>query len=94
MIGIPMSCLEDSNNLPDKVVQRARGVLDQLENQNRERPASTLIDDLPLFSAVQPQAPPANASASKLQQKLDAISTDELTPREALDLLYELKSDQ
>ena len=80
--------------LPDKVVQRARGVLDQLENQNRERPASTLIDDLPLFSAVQPQAAPVDGKASKLQEKLDAISPDELTPREALELLYDLKSDQ
>ena len=80
--------------LPDKVVQRARGVLDQLENQNRERPASTLIDDLPLFSAVQTPSPQVDATASKLQEKLDAISPDELTPREALELLYELKSDQ
>ncbi len=80
--------------LPDKVVQRARGVLDQLENQNRERPASTLIDDLPLFSAVQAEPKPTDTKATKLQEKLDAISPDELTPREALELLYELKSGQ
>ena len=80
--------------LPDKVVQRARGVLDQLENQNRERPGSTLIDDLPLFSAIQPESKPADNAASKLQEKLDAISPDELTPREALEMLYALKADQ
>jgi len=76
--------------LPGKVVERARSVLDQLESQNRESPSNTLIDDLPLFSAVQAE-PKANAP-SKLQEKLEAIQPDELTPREALELIYALKT--
>ena len=74
-------------------MHRARDVLDQLENQNRERPASALIDDLPLFSAVQERpAATTGSQPSKLQEMLDTIQPDELTPREALELLYKLKS--
>ncbi len=80
--------------LPGKVVERARNVLDQLESQNRESPSSTLIDDLPLFSALQVEAKPAPVGQSKLQEKLDGIQPDELTPREALELIYALKSVQ
>ncbi|WP_106207639.1 DNA mismatch repair protein MutS [Aliiruegeria haliotis] len=80
--------------LPTSVVERARVVLDQLEKGDREggKRQLALIDDLPLFSAV-PPAPerPANAPDA-LTEKLDAILPDELTPREALGLIYELKS--
>lgn len=80
--------------LPDKVVERARSVLDQLENQNRESSSSTLIDDLPLFSTVQAKPKPSVNGPTKLQEKLDSIHPDELTPREALELLYALKQIQ
>ena len=80
--------------LPGKVVERARSVLDQLESQNRETSPGTLIDDLPLFSAVQAGPKPASNQKSKLQEKLEEIHPDELTPREALELIYALKSIQ
>ena len=80
--------------LPDAVVQRAKDVLEQLESQNRESPSNTLIDDLPLFSATVPsqQAASVSGTSSALQEKLSALHPDELTPREALAALYELKS--
>ena len=77
--------------LPAAVVQRARDVLEQLESQNRERPVSTLIDDLPLFSATRTSVEAAPSKVSKLQEELDKIQPDELTPREALEALYALK---
>ncbi len=78
--------------LPDAVVHRARAILEQLESQNRENPSNTLIDDLPLFSAVAQQTVTAVVkSSSDLQDKLSALQPDELTPREALEALYELK---
>jgi len=81
--------------LPDKVVQRARDVLDQLESQNRESPANTLIDDLPLFSALKIESGSSSASSSsELQRALEKIQPDELTPREALEMLYSLKGYQ
>ena len=78
--------------LPGSVVQRARDVLEQLESQNRERPVSTLIDDLPLFSATREATTTETSSTSKLQEELANIQPDELTPREALEALYALKS--
>ena len=50
----------------------------------------TLIDDLPLF-AMTATPVPQPVKASKLEETLADIIPDELTPREALDLLYKLK---
>ncbi|MCG7520422.1 DNA mismatch repair protein MutS [Ruegeria sp. Ofav3-42] len=77
--------------LPSSVVERARIVLDQLEKTEREGgKQKALIDDLPLFSAAPPPPPPA-PRASPVTDMLDEILPDELTPREALDLIYKLK---
>ncbi|WP_170444468.1 DNA mismatch repair protein MutS [Ruegeria arenilitoris] len=77
--------------LPASVVERARVVLDQLEKTEREGgKQKALIDDLPLFSAAPPPPPPV-AKASPITDMLDQILPDELTPREALDLIYKLK---
>ncbi|MEL6503093.1 MAG: DNA mismatch repair protein MutS [Pseudomonadota bacterium] len=78
--------------LPDAVITRARTVLDQLESQSRDNPTQTLIDDLPLFSAVPPQsAKPPAAEPDKVHARLEAINPDEMTPRDALETLYALK---
>ena len=78
--------------LPNSVIARARVVLEALEKGEREGGAmrKTLIDDLPLF-AVAATPTPQPAKASKLENVLADIIPDELTPREALDLLYKLK---
>jgi DNA mismatch repair protein MutS len=78
--------------LPHAVVERARVVLDALEKGEREggNAQKALIDDLPLFSAAPPPAPAA-AEPSALSEKLAGIHPDELTPKQALDLIYELK---
>ncbi|PCI02820.1 MAG: DNA mismatch repair protein MutS [Hyphomicrobiales bacterium] len=78
--------------LPDPVIARARDVLDQLENAERNNSASKLVDDLPLFSIEQKPASSKSATTNALKEAIDAISPDELTPREAHDLLYELKA--
>ncbi len=80
--------------LPEAVVNRARDVLHQLEAGETSGKADKLIDDLPLFSVVlQQEKPKAQAAAkdSELAKAVTAISPDELTPREALDLVYKLK---
>ncbi|MEM9582314.1 MAG: DNA mismatch repair protein MutS [Pseudomonadota bacterium] len=78
--------------LPEAVVERARVVLDALEKGEREGAVhpKALIDDLPLFSAT-PTPPPPKQKASQVDARLESILPDELTPREALQLLYELK---
>jgi DNA mismatch repair protein MutS len=77
--------------LPASVVARARVVLDALEKGERTGcPAQkALIDDLPLFSATPTPPPPPKSSA--VQTVLDSVHPDELTPREALQMLYKLK---
>ncbi|NOD48588.1 DNA mismatch repair protein MutS [Ruegeria sp. HKCCD5849] len=77
--------------LPASVVERARVVLDQLEKTEREGgKQKALIDDLPLFSKASP-LPPPSSKASPVTDMLSDVLPDELTPREALDLIYKLK---
>lgn len=78
--------------LPDAVVERARVVLDALEKGEREGGAAqkALIDDLPLFAAM--PAPSREAlRESGVEKRLAEVLPDTLSPREALDLVYELK---
>ncbi|MDC0737727.1 DNA mismatch repair protein MutS [Cognatishimia sp. SS12] len=79
--------------LPASVVARARDVLERLEQGEREggKPKA-LIDELPLFAAAPAPLPSARAAPSPVEAKLEAIIPDELTPRQALDLLYDLKN--
>ncbi len=83
--------------LPANVVERARAVLSQLEEQDRGSPAQALIDDLPLFAAAplaQAGSSASTAPASHALGKLvEAIDPDDLTPREAHEALYRLKSE-
>lgn len=80
--------------LPDAVVARAKSVLEALEKGQAENAANpkAIIDDLPLFAAVAPAPKPVVAEESEVEKKLAEISPDELTPREALQLLYDLKA--
>ncbi|MFD1198354.1 DNA mismatch repair protein MutS [Brucella gallinifaecis] len=80
--------------LPEAVVNRARDVLHQLEAGETSGKADRLIDDLPLFSVVLQQEKPkpqASVKDSELSKAVAEISPDELTPREALELIYKLK---
>jgi DNA mismatch repair protein MutS len=76
--------------LPASVVARARDVLTRLEDADRKNPASQLIDDLPLFQ-VAVRREDSNRGASKVEEALKSMSLDDMTPREALDALYDLK---
>ncbi len=78
--------------LPASVVARARDVLTRLEDADRKNPASQLIDDLPLFQvAVRREEAVGRREPSKVEERLRALDLDDLTPRAALDVLYELK---
>ena len=78
--------------LPPSVVDRARIVLDALEKGEREGRGKrgAFIDDLPLFAATPAQNPPPKED-SPLEDRIADILPDELSPREALELVYELK---
>ena len=79
--------------LPPSVIARARVVLEALESGERQGSITDkkLIDDLPLFS-VNATPPPAKYAPSPALQILEEIHPDELSPREALDLIYKLKN--
>jgi len=81
--------------LPTAVVERARVVLEALESGERKggpKPQA-LIDDLPLFRAApaEPPRPAALAKPSEIEARLRAAHPDEMTPIEALRLLYDLR---
>jgi DNA mismatch repair protein MutS len=78
--------------LPATVVERAKVVLEALEKGDRDgnNGKKAVIDDLPLFSSTpSPAAKPKGPSEVEL--KLDQIMPDDLTPKEALALIYEMK---
>ncbi len=75
--------------VPDGVLSRAKAVLDRLEKGRAETGGLAAgLGDLPLFAAAL-QA--REVQADTLRETLAALDIDALTPREALDLLYELK---
>jgi DNA mismatch repair protein MutS len=74
--------------LPPAVVARAKSVLAKLEaGRDATGGIAAGLDDLPLFAA----AAEAEAPADPLADAVAAIDPDALTPREALDALYQLK---
>jgi DNA mismatch repair protein MutS len=76
--------------LPKSVTARAEEVLGVLEKGEQGGALARLADDLPLFSAARRRTEPAPAE-SPTEALLRASRPDELTPREALDLVYRLK---
>jgi DNA mismatch repair protein MutS len=73
--------------LPQVVIARAQEVLAQLEEHRDQGSKPDLLADLPLFNATPKPAPKTDA----LRQAITALQPDNLSPREAHDLLYELK---
>ena len=75
--------------VPDAVIARARDILDRLEKGRAETGGLAAgLGDLPLFAAAMGAGPePGDA----LRDRLAALDIDALSPRDALDLLYDLK---
>jgi DNA mismatch repair protein MutS len=74
--------------LPPGVVARARSVLSKLEaGRDATGGIAAGLDDLPLFAASAEQERPPDALAAAV----DALDVDSLSPRDALNALYELK---
>ena len=74
--------------LPELVTHRASEVLARLEQGKAKTGGIAAgLGDLPLFSAAAPSAPARDA----LRDALASLRPDEMSPREALDALYDLK---
>jgi DNA mismatch repair protein MutS len=74
--------------LPPAVLERAEAVLQLLESENAGGKAARAADNLPLFHPSSPT--PAESSADKLISILKAVNPDALSPREALQIIYQL----
>lgn len=74
--------------LPQLAVSRAKNILEMLENNNRKK--ANIFDDLPLFNlGVEKEV---EIKKSKIDLAIENIDPDELNPKQALELLYELKA--
>ena len=70
--------------VPRQVLQRARARLQELEAASHPRQAD-------LFASLPRTSPPPEPEPDPVRTRLDSVDPDDLTPREALDLLFELK---
>ena len=74
--------------LPASVVARAQEVLRALEEGREGHKPLARIDDLPLFRV---EAPARAKEKNALEEAVRNADPDVLTPKEALELLYNLK---
>jgi len=72
--------------LPQAVVTRAEEVLKALEEGREGHQPLARIDDLPLFGATAPVP-----KTSAVEEALRAVEPDALSPKQALEILYDLK---
>jgi DNA mismatch repair protein MutS len=78
--------------LPAAVITRAQEVLGKLEAEDRASPKG--FNDLPLFAAAPHSATAHNASPFEtLVTALAALNPDDMSPRDAIEALYRLKSE-
>ncbi len=78
--------------LPASVIERAKLVLAKLEQEDRAAPKG--FEDLPLFTAAAPHRPPSaqDDAYEQLLTALAALNPDDMSPREAMEALYNLKN--
>jgi len=78
--------------LPGAVVSRAEEVLSTLEKDGHSGTVGRLVDDLPLFQSVLARPAAAEAAPGAVETALAALDPDALTPRQALEALYDLQA--
>jgi DNA mismatch repair protein MutS len=76
--------------LPHLALKRAEQILKALEKNPNNRKITAIEDDLPLFAALKEDIENQKPS-SPLAEALEKLNPDNLTPREALEKIYELK---
>lgn len=76
--------------LPNLVVKRAEQVLESLEKDNKSTNVSNLVGDLPLFSNMMKKEEEKQAKNPAIEE-LEKLNPDDLSPKEALEKLYEIK---
>ena len=81
--------------LPASVIDRARILLEKLEQSRVQAVPDGLLEGLPLFaptvSAEQARDSKIDSPADKLSREVAEIDPDRLSPKEALDFIYHLR---
>jgi DNA mismatch repair protein MutS len=77
--------------LPEAVTARAEEILAVLEQGGESGALARLAEDLPLFRAARRRDPVSEPLRSAVEAMLRDVRPDELTPREALELVYRLR---
>ena len=75
--------------LPKSLIRRADQVLHNLEKQDKGLSIKDVAEDLPLFACIKEKV--VEVQTSPVLDELKTINPDDLSPREALEKLYELK---
>jgi DNA mismatch repair protein MutS len=86
--------------LPAPVIKRAKDILSMLHESEQSGQLAKLADSLPLFQIAQEkhaaeptkEMPQYDENATAIKQALEGMHPDELSPKDALDALYHLKS--
>ncbi len=77
--------------LPALTLKRAEQVLELLESDKQSKALTAVEDDLPLFDALKEKE--QAALPNPVVEELKGLDVDSLSPREALDKLYQLKAE-
>ena len=78
--------------LPPSVITRAKIVLESLERGEKSKVIENLNEELPLFQNIDTESHTSLSTPdSKLVSHLADINVDDLTPRQAMEVIYELK---
>ena len=81
--------------LPGLVIKRSEQILKSLEQNPNKNSITEIENDLPLFAVLKEEHKATEEIVVKPNpavEMLETINPDNLTPKEALDILYELKS--
>ncbi len=81
--------------IPNKVINRANQILEILEKNNQHNPAKIFSEDLPLFSINTLQKNNKNSLRENekiLIEYIKNLSPDNLSPKQALEEIYNLKT--
>jgi DNA mismatch repair protein MutS len=78
------------SGIPQEIIRRAREILKSIEEGKEVELKGDVIDDMP-ESVGGYQIPFETANNLPIIEKIRAIDVDVLTPREAINILFELK---
>lgn len=81
-----------SAGFPKSVIQRSRTVLERLEEISGNKPQPALFQFTDTSQSIAPnETPTIVPKKSDLEQMFDQIEVDNLSPRQALEMLYKMK---